>query len=308
MHAFAFSAHGGPEATAHVDVPEPVPGPGEVLIRMAAAGVNPGDIKVRSGGRQGVFAVRFPMTMGREAAGEVVAVGEGVDGWAAGDAVFGPAAAGTGAIADLVLLAADGVARRPAGVPPEQAASIPVSVGTAWDALDELDLPTGATLLVLGAGGGVGSAACAIAAGRGLTVIGVASAGKRELVEGLGAVHVLSGEGWTDRVRSLATDGAVDGVIDLVGGDVLRDAAALIRDRARIRSGAAPQLAAELGGSSVTRRRTTAVFTAIAEAVAAGAFTPVVTFAVPLARAEEAIAAVEDGHAAGNVVVVADRD
>ncbi|OMH31224.1 zinc-binding dehydrogenase [Tersicoccus sp. Bi-70] len=307
MHAFAFSAHGGPEVTAHVDVPVPVPGPGQLLVRMAASGVNPGDVKVRSGGRQGAFDVRFPMAIGREAAGDVVTVGDGVEGWAPGDAVFGAAAAGTGTLADLVLLTAESVARRPDGVSPEQATCIPVSVGTAWDALDELDLAAGSILLVLGAGGGVGSAASAIGVARGLTVIGVASAGKRQLVEDLGAVHVVSGDGWTDRVRELTTDGRVDGVIDLVGGDVLREAAALVRDRGAIRSGAAPQLATGLGGSGVTRRRTTAVFTAIAEAIAAGVFSPVVSGTWPLAQAEQAVAAVEDGHAIGNVVVIADE-
>ncbi|GGC99291.1 NADPH:quinone reductase [Tersicoccus solisilvae] len=307
MHAFAFASHGGPEVAGHLELPVPAPGPGELLVRMAAAGVNPADVKVRSGQRQGAFDVRFPMAMGREAAGAVIAVGPGVDGWTVGEEVFGAAAGGTGALAEAVLLDAGSVARRPDGVPPEQAASIPVSVGTAWDALDELDLRAGATLLVLGAGGGVGSATCGIAAERGLTVLGVASAGKRDLVEGLGATHVPSGEGWTGRVRSLAADGRVDGVMDLVGGDVLRAGAALARDPRRIRSVAAPQIAGELGGSGVTRRRTTAVFSAIAQAVAAGRFTPVVTLTVPLAQAERAVAAVEDGHATGNVVVVADR-
>ncbi|OMH24177.1 NADPH:quinone reductase [Tersicoccus phoenicis] len=309
MHAFGFTAYGGPEVMQHLDVPVPVPGRGELLVRMAAAGVNPADIKVRSGQRQNAFPVRFPMAVGREAAGEIVAVGDDVDGWRPGDAVFGAAAAGTGALADLVVLSAGSVARRPPAVPPEQAACVPVSVGTAWDALAELDLPAGTALLVLGAGGGVGTAVCGLAAARGITVLGVASAGKRDLVEGLGAVHVASGDGWSDRVRAAAASGvggAVDGVMDLVGGQVLWDGAALARDPRQIRSVAEPQLAASLGGSGVTRRRTTAVFTAIVDAVAAGTFTPVVTATWPLAQAEHAVAAVETGHAAGNVVVVAD--
>lgn len=308
VQAFGFTAYGGPEVMEHLDVPVPQPGRGDLLVRMAAAGVNPADIKVRSGQRQDAFPVRFPMAMGREAAGEIVAVGDDVDGWQPGDAVFGAAATGTGTLADLVVLSAGSVARRPPAVPPEQAACIPVSVGTAWDVLAELDLPAGATLLVLGAGGGVGTAVCGLAAARGITVLGVASAGKRDLVEGLGAVHVASGDGWTDRVRAVTGSGAgaPDGVVDLVGGNVLRDGAALVRDPRRIRSVAAPQRATELGGSGVTRRRTTAVFTAVADAIAAGTFTPVVSATWPLAQAEHAVAAVETGHAAGNVVVVAD--
>ena len=143
VQAFGFTAYGGPEVMEHLDVPVPQPGRGDLLVRMAAAGVNPADIKVRSGQRQDAFPVRFPMAMGREAAGEIVAVGDDVDGWQPGDAVFGAAATGTGTLADLVVLSAGSVARRPPAVPPEQAACIPVSVGTAWDVLAELDLPAG---------------------------------------------------------------------------------------------------------------------------------------------------------------------
>ncbi|WP_313815887.1 NADP-dependent oxidoreductase [Citricoccus sp.] len=308
MRAFGYTEYGGPEVMHHLEMEDPTPGEGQVLIRLAAAGVNPADIKVRSGLRRDRIEVRFPMAMGREAAGEVLDVGPGVTGLRPGDAVFGSTAAGTGAFAEQVLLSAAGTALRPEAVSAEQAASLPVSVCTAFDALDELDLPQGATLVVLGAGGGVGTAACGLARDRGLTVLGVASESKRPIVEELGARHVVKGNGWTERVRALTPDG-VDGVIDTVGGETLREAAGLV-EAGPNRSGVLPlrsvadyDLARELGGAPVTRRRTTAVYSQVAELVAAGHFTPVASAVYPFSDAAEAVAAVESGSPVGNVVV-----
>ncbi|MGM7666984.1 NADP-dependent oxidoreductase [Microbacterium sp. A93] len=311
MRAFGFTEYGGPEVTRLIQLEDPVLAAGQVLIRLHASGVNPADVKVRSGLRQGRIPVRFPMAMGREAAGEVLRVGPGVEEFAPGDQVFGSTASGTGSISELVLLEAAATAQRPAGVSVEQAASIPVSVATAFDALDELELAEGSTLLVLGAGGAVGTAACGLARLRGLRVLGVASESKRPAVEGLGAVHVPKGVGWVDRVRELAPAG-VDGVIDSVGGEVLRQAAGLLRPDAPpsrgqallpLRSAADYDLAREVGGSPVTRRRTTAVYARVAGLVAEGRFTPVVSAAWPLAEAHQAVAAVEHHSPVGNVVV-----
>ena len=274
---------------------------------MRAAGVNPADIKVRLGQRTGAVEVRFPMAMGREASGTVLAVGEGEDGAAdleVCDEVFGSTASGTGAVAEQVLLDASGTALRPAGVTPEQASSIPVAFATAHDALHQMALPAGSSVLVIGAGGGVGTAMCSLGRRAGLRVIGVASAAKRDLVVGLGAVHVLSGAQWADRVRAIAPDG-VDALLDLAGGRVLAEAVALLAPGRAPLSIADPAAAGEHGGGGVARRRTTQVFAEVAEIVAAGEAAPVVTATYPLDRAAEAVAAVESGHAAGNVVVTA---
>jgi NADPH:quinone reductase-like Zn-dependent oxidoreductase len=303
MRMLGFQRYGGPEVMEHLEVEDPVPGFGQVLVRMTAAGVNPADIKVRNGQRVGRIPVRFPMALGREAAGVVIGAGPDVTGFVPGERVFGATAAGTGALASHVLLDAAGTARIPDGVDDEQACCIPVAAGTAHDALDELDLPAGATVLMLGAGGGVGTCVCGLARDRGLRVLGVASEAKRNLVEGLGAVHVAKGPGWTERVKELAPDG-VDAVIDAVGGEVLTGAVPLLRRPGALRSVADVPGAETLGGSGVTRRRTTAVFTEVAALVAAGRFAPVMTGRFRLAEAEQAVAAVETGHAAGNLVVV----
>ena len=303
MRILGFEEYGGPEVARPMQVEEPAPGRGQLLVRMTAAGVNPADVKVRSGQRQGGFPVRFPMAMGREAAGVVLGVGAGVERFAPGQAVFGAAAAGTGTLAETVLLDAGAAAPIPEGVAAAQAASIPVSVGTAYDALEELDLPEGAILLVLGAGGGVGTAACGLGVARGLRVLGTASPAKREIVEGLGAEHLASGEGWEERVRAAAPEG-VDAVVDLVGGQTLRGAAGLLRSPNAMRSPADPALAESLGGGGVSRRRTGEVFAEIAELIARGRFTPVIGATHPFDDAGAAVAAVESGHAAGNVVVL----
>lgn len=304
MRIYGFTEYGGPEVERFVDVPDLVVTPGAVLVRLRAAGLNPADIKVRSGQRQGKVEVRFPMAMGREAAGTVVEDPSGR--FREGELVFGSCASGFGALGDLVLLELDQTARVPDGVEAEQAACIPVAIGTAWDALGELGVGPGGTVLVLGAGGGVGVHAAQLAAHLGARVIGVASAAKAELVAsaGAGAEHVESGDGWVEVVAELAPEG-VDAVVDAVGGDTLRQAASLAKHPSAIRSSASPALATELGGSGITRRRDATVYAELADLVARQDLRPVIHATYPLAEAPAAVAEVASGHATGKTVVTA---
>lgn len=302
IQLFGFTEYGTENVTQFFTVPSPQPAADQVLITLRASGVNPADIKVRNGERQGSVPVEFPMAMGREAAGTVLAVGENVSHVAPGDRVFGATAAGSGSFAERVLLSGSSVTHTPDGVSDAEAASIPVSVGTAYDALEELDLPAGSTLLVLGAGGGVGTAVCGLAKLRDIRVLGVASATKKELVESLRAEHVEKGEGWVERVQAVAPDG-VDAIIDAVGGETLRAAAQLLKKPGAIRSAADHQLASDLGGSAVRRRRTTTVFAEIAELINRGSFSPALSESFDFFQAAEAVAQVESGHAVGNVVI-----
>lgn len=296
MRIFGFSSHGGPEVLRHLEVPAPIPGPGQVLVRVLATSVNPGDLNTREGTNQ--FEVNFPMAFGREAAGTVVSVGEGVSGIVPGEVVFGSAASGYGSFGEQVLLDAPSVTPVPAGLDARHAACIPVAYGTAFDALDQLGLAEGETLVVLGAGGGVGTAITPLAVARGIHVVGVASAGKRDLVTSLGARHVVSGEGWVERVRKVVEKPAA--LFDLVGGQPLREAAALT---GRLISVADKPLANELGGSDVTRRRTRAVYGRVADLLASGQARVTVGEVFPFDDAAEAVAVVEDGHAVGKVIV-----
>ncbi|WP_297006121.1 NADP-dependent oxidoreductase [uncultured Corynebacterium sp.] len=298
MRIFGFSSYGGPDVAGFLDVPTPDPTTvpvGGILIDTAVAAVNPADIKVRSGARRGSFPVRFPMAMGREACGTVLAA-DPVTGVTPGTVVFGNTLSGTGAFAGKVYLDAVSATPVPDGVAPAQAACIPVAAGTARDILDELchdGLEAGGTVLVLGAGGGVGHCAVQLARALGMRVTGVAGADKHAFLESLGATPVASGDGWTTAVRD---SGPVDAVIDLVGGDVLLDALGMTDGP--VRSVADPTV-----GGGVTRRRSRAVFTGLAELVADGTLTPHIPASFPFSRAMEAVAAVETGHATGKTVV-----
>lgn len=297
--AFAYRAYGGPENQEFLERPVPAPGPGQLLIAVRAAGVNPVDWKIRNGWLG--TATPPPRVLGVEAAGVVRQTGAGVEGFAVGDEVFGVAAAG--GYAEDTLLDAGATARKPAGVTFVQAAALSVAPATAYDAVQQLDLEAGRTLLILGVAGGVGSAAAQIARARGLHVVGTAADRNREYVEGLGAVQVRYGEGVADRIRAAAPDG-VDGLLDLIGGEDLREAAAVLADRTRLVSTADPDTAAALGGSAVRRAPGAATLGELARLVATGALDPRVTGTYPLDRAPEALAEVETGHARGKLVLV----
>jgi NADPH:quinone reductase-like Zn-dependent oxidoreductase len=300
--AYVHTRHGGPQTEALTDLDRPRPGPGQILIAVRAAGVNPVDWKLREGYRRPGERERvFPAVFGSEAAGVVEQLGAEVNGFAVGDEVFGSTAAG--GYAEYALLTADVAAHKPAALSFRDAATLPVAAATAYDGVRQLDLPRGATLLVTGAGGGVGSAAVQIARAFGLRVVGVASEAKKDFVESLGAVHVSSGPDLAERVRAAAPDG-IDAVYDLVGDQVLTEAAELLKDRSKlVTAGAPPEAAAALGGARVERARTAAVLDAVAELAVRGALNPHVTRAFPLEEAGAALRAVEEGHALGKVVI-----
>ncbi|MFF3177602.1 NADP-dependent oxidoreductase [Streptomyces sp. NPDC057900] len=299
--AYVFTRNGGPEVEALVEQEAPVPGPGELLVAVRAAGVNPVDWKLRTGyTRPGSDPQPFPTVFGSEAAGTVVAAGPDVEGFEAGDEVFGTPV--TGGYAEYTLLPAGATAHKPAGLSFTDAAALPVAAATAYDGLRQLAPAAGSTLLVTGAGGGVGNAAVQLAHHAGVKVVAVAGAAKKDFVESLGATHVESGASLADRVRAAAPDG-IDAVFDLVGGDTLREAASLLADPAALISAADKALAVELGGAAVVRARTSAVFGEVADLVVTGALRTHVTRTYPLSAAGEALRAVESGHARGKTVI-----
>jgi NADPH:quinone reductase-like Zn-dependent oxidoreductase len=299
--AYGFTAHGGPEAEAFLDVPRPVPGPGQLLVAVRAAGVNPVDWKRRAGFRApGTPPPELPVLFGSEVAGVVEEVGDGVVGFAVGDAVFGNPV--TGGYAEYTLLPAELAAHKPAAVSFTDAATLPVAAATAYDGINQLALAPGATLVITGVGGGVGVAAAQLAVQAGITVIGTASTGKRDFVEALGVIHIEPGPGVAGRIR-LAAPGGVDAIFDLVGGDALEEIVSVLSDRSKLITAADRETVARLGGSPVARVRNRVVLDAVAEQVAAGTLRPLVTSTYPLHGAAEALRLVEQGHARGKVVV-----
>ncbi|WP_163553754.1 NADP-dependent oxidoreductase [Candidatus Frankia alpina] len=308
--AYVYIANGGPEVEAFVDLPAPEPGPDQLAIAVRAVGVNPVDWKLRGGStRPGQPAPVFPVALGVEAAGVVTAVGPGVTGFAVGDEVLGGTVGG--AYAEYTLLSVALATHKPAALS-FRAAALPVAAATAYDGVHQLSLLPGATLLITGVGGGVGVAAAQLARHAGLTVVGTASAGKKDLVESLGVTWVEPGPGVVERVRAVAPQG-VDAIYDLVGGAALEEIAGVLRapvgggdavdEPPRLITAADSATVTRLGGVAVQRARSLAVLDVVTGRAAAGVLDPHVSDVYPLERADTALRAVETGHARGKVVI-----
>ncbi|MGO9881654.1 MAG: NADP-dependent oxidoreductase [Solirubrobacteraceae bacterium] len=218
MRAVQFSEFGGPEVLEVVEVDDPRPDAGQIRVRVHAAGINPIDWKMRRGGP---MAGELPQRTGREAAGIVDELGEGVDDVAVGDRVFGFAAGGA---AELALMS--DYAPIPPSLDFAHAAALPVAIETAVRGLDLLGVGDGTTVLIDGAAGGVGSAAVQFAVARGARVIATASERNHDYLRSLGAEPTTYGPGLVERVHELAPDG-VDAAFDVAGGGSLPDLVAL---------------------------------------------------------------------------------
>ncbi len=302
MKAYGFTRYGDADAQEMLDLPAPSPMGHELVVQVRAAGVNPVDVAIRSGGMRAQMTLAPPVAFGSEVSGVVVEVGADVEGFVVGDEVFGASAPGGGGLSELAVLTASETAKKPGGLSFEHAAVLPVAAATAYDALQQLALTEGQTLLVTGAGGGVGVVVLQLARDRGITVIGVASEGKRAVIESYGAMFVSAGDGVVDAVRTSLPDG-VHAVLDLVGGAVLADVAQLA-SRGSVVSTADPATVVRLGGAYVERSHSAAVLSTLADLVLGGSLDPHVVETVALADAHRAIAAVDQGSPPGKVVVV----
>jgi NADPH:quinone reductase-like Zn-dependent oxidoreductase len=213
--AVKFDKYGGIDVLQVVEVDRPVPGPEQVLVRMKAAGINPGEAAIR----EGVFAKQWPATFpsgqGSDLAGIVEAVGNAVRNVAVGDEVIG-FTHNRASHAELVVVEADNLIGRPTHVSWEQAGALFVAGTTAYAAVHAVSLKAGDTVVISGAAGGVGSVAVQLAKIRGAKVIGLASAANHTWLTDHGAIPVAYGEGVADRIRA-ASGGNVDAFIDTFG-------------------------------------------------------------------------------------------
>src|ERR671917_1169437 len=266
--AYGYACYGGPETETWFDRQQPVPGPRELVINVRAVGVNPADYKIRSGAMANPQATpNFPLVLGVEAAGVVVAVGCDVEGFTQGDEVMGRTAPQHGSYAEHAVLLAEATARKPPQISFVQAAALPVAGGTAWDVLEKLGITEGETLLINGVGGGVGVMAAQLARNRGAAVFGVGSETKRSMAESLGATLVAYDSGDVVKQMRQLLPGGVDAILDVVGGEPMRHVAILITNPARIVSVADPTVT-ELGGSFL--QSSTAGVPTVAHLVATG--------------------------------------
>ncbi|MDX2375874.1 NADP-dependent oxidoreductase [Microbacterium sp. LRZ72] len=226
-----YSEFGDADVLRLQEIPTPAPGPGQILVRIQAAGVNPIDAKMRSGARSG-GSLDKPRRVGRDGAGVVAAVAEDVLGFSVGDAVAFRDTGGTYAT-ELVVDAANAVPRPPS-VTAAAAAGIGIPAGTAYQALRSLRVGAGDTLLVHAGSGAVGQMAVQYAVLWGATVIATASPRRFDRVRDLGATPVAYGDGLEQRVRDAAPDG-VTVALDTAGTDeAIETSLALVADRDRI--------------------------------------------------------------------------
>jgi NADPH:quinone reductase-like Zn-dependent oxidoreductase len=223
--AVRYEDYGDVDVLNVVEVEDPVPGPGELLVRVKAAGINPGEAKIRDGMLAERWPSTFPSGQGSDLAGVVQQIGDGVDAFAPGDEVIGYTD-NRASQAELVVIPAQNATAKPAGVPWEVAGSLFVAGATAWASIGAVALSSGDTVVVAGAAGGVGVIAVQLAKRAGATVIGLASERHHEWLRDHGVVPVTYGDGVADRIRAAAPDG-VDAFLDLVGGGYVELALAL---------------------------------------------------------------------------------
>jgi NADPH:quinone reductase-like Zn-dependent oxidoreductase len=206
-----------------VSVGVPVPGAGKVRIAVKAVGLNPVDNKIRRGDLP-QFVLKFPAGIGRDVAGTVEAVGEGVTDLVVGDDVFGSVSGG--ALAEFVIAAAAGLSRKPAGLSFSLAACLPVAGQTAYDTVTTMALGADDTVLVSAAAGGVGVIAAQLAVRAGARVIGTASEANHEFLRSLGVIPVAYGSDLVAAIRAVAPEG-ITAVLDNHGAATIEAALTL---------------------------------------------------------------------------------
>ncbi|WJL96723.1 NAD(P)-dependent alcohol dehydrogenase [Microbacterium sp. ET2] len=310
----------GPAAVVHAEtVPVPSPGKKEVLLRVAAVSLNSGDIHLMRGEPRMVrlfFGLRRPRTRGRgmDVAGTVVVLGTDVEGLAVGDLVVG---AGDETLAEFVRVKAARLTPVPAGLDPVIAATLPVAGNTAATILDTCRVAKGSTVLLVGAGGGVGTLTAALAVARGAEVWATCGARAEEVLRDQGVLHTFDYR--THDIASLPA-AAFDAVVDIAGEpplEVLRDrlrdggTVALVGGDGHPFWGPFPRIIRSLFLSrrarrfrSVTALTKTPVTAELVRMTAAGVIRPVIEKTYPLSDAGAAIAHVDAGHTVGKVVVL----
>jgi NADPH:quinone reductase-like Zn-dependent oxidoreductase len=296
MRAVIYTEQGPPEVLHVAEVEEPHAGPGEVRVAVRAAGVNPIDWKARAG----MMPVDLPRIDGREAAGVVDEVGEGLDGVSAGDEVFGLA---DGAAAEYAVMSI--FARKPPAAAWEDVACLPVAVETSVRVFKLLGLSAGQTIVIDSASGGVGAAAVQLATARAARVIGTASERNHEFLRSLGAEPTTYGPGLAERVRALAPEG-VDCGFDTAGQGGVRELIELTGDPAKVATIAdfgAGSLGVIVTGGAGSERAAEAL-PEVAELIAAGRFRLPVQQTFSFADAAEAHRVSEGGHVRGKLVLL----
>lgn len=303
MRAMAYETYGGTEVLKETRLPVPKFGPGELLVRVKYASVNPVDWKIMAGGLDSLMDVVYPVVPCWDVAGTVERVGIDLPEFAEGDEVMAYARKDYvhgGTCAEFVTVPVRALAHKPASLGWAEAAALPLAGLTAYQVLTRLGTGKGDTVLIHGAAGGVGSFGVQIARALGARVIGTASPRNHDRVRELGAEPVAYGDGLAERVLDLVPDGATV-VADFVGGvlDVTRK---VLHDDGRHASIADPTVTGS-GGEWMWVRPVGSDLAELGRLADAGQLTVPVARTFPLAELAAAFELSQGGHTAGKIVI-----
>ena len=304
MKAVRFNEYGGADVLKVVDVPVPEPGPGQVLVRVMATGINPGEAKIRDGLMHERWPAAFPEGEGSDLAGIVERLGPDVTTVAAGDEVIGWVDTRS-SHAEYAVVEAEHLTPKPASLPWEIAGALPVVGFTAWAAVRAVALKPGDTLVVSGAAGGVGSLAVQLARREEATVVGLAGPANHAWLTKHGVIPVSYGDGVADRIREAGP--TTDAFIDTYGGDYVELALdELGVDPARIdtitRFDAVAKYGVKAEGNAVGASAGT--LGKLAGLVAAGELEVPIAATYRLTEVRDAFAELAKGHTHGKIVLL----
>lgn len=307
MKAVRVHNYGGPEVLRFEDAPRPAPGPGEVLIHVGAASVNPIDWKIRAGYMKDYVPMPLPFIPGYDVSGVVEAVGAGATKFKKGDEVYARADAvhGHGAYAEYAVAKEDETALKPKSIDHVHAATIPVAAVTAWRALfDTADLKAGQKVLIHGAAGGVGSFAVQLTKWKNAHVYGTASASNLDFVRQLGADEPIDYE--KTKFEDVVHD--ADVVLDTIGGETQKRSWQVLKKGGILVSLvglSAEDEAAKHGvrSAAISTQGGSDVLAEIAKLIDAGKIKPIVDTVLPLSEARRAQELNEKGHSRAKIVL-----
>ncbi|MFI7670285.1 NADP-dependent oxidoreductase [Nocardia sp. NPDC049526] len=302
--AVRYDEFGGIEVLRVDEVDRAVPGDEQVLVRVTAAGINPGEAAIRTGAMADIFPSTFPSGQGSDLAGVVAEVGVGADRFSVGDEVIGFSEKRAAQV-ELVLVDVDNLTPKPRNVSWEVAGGLYVAGVTAWGAVHSVQLDKAETVVVSAAAGGVGSLAVQLARRAGATVIGLASLCNHEWLQSHGVIPVVYGDGVIDRIKA-AAPGGIDAFIDTHGGGYVELALALGVAVERIDTIADFAAAAKYGVKTepgTNTRPGAEVLAELAALIAEGHLEVPIANIYPLTHVRQAYTELERRHTHGKIVL-----
>jgi NADPH:quinone reductase-like Zn-dependent oxidoreductase len=303
MKAVRFDSYGDVDVLHVVEVPDPSPGDGEVLVRVKAAGINPGEAAIRNGLLHERFPATFPSGEGSDLAGVLEQAGPGAESWHVGDEVIG-FTNNRASHAELVVVPAENLIPRPAAVPWDAAGALFIVGATAWAAVRAVGASTDDVVVISGAAGGVGTIAVQLARNAGASVIGLASERHHDWLRDHGATPLSYGDGVAQRIRD-AAGGGVDAFIDTYGSGYVDLAIELGVAPERIDTiidyQAAGRHGAKTDGSAVGG--SAAVLAELTQLIADGKLEVPIASTYPLEQVRDAYRELEQRHTLGKIVL-----